>query len=141
MTKWLNGLFFSDSLLESRATITSPIAGLTLIEVLIALAIISIALVTVIKTTAQNIQHTTYLQQKMIATWLGAEMLNEIQAHILDMTSGELEEDRSALGEQWHLSAEISATPNPQIKEITVHVLQKNAQLQQLTGYLYDEKS
>lgn len=55
-------------------------AGFTLIEVLIALAILSISLTAIIKATSQNIKDTAYLQEKTLALWVGLNELNEARA-------------------------------------------------------------
>jgi general secretion pathway protein I len=116
-------------------------AGLTLIEVLIALAIISIALTAVIKTTAQNIRDTLYLQNKMIAHWVGMNMMNQARAGLIKVSSGteNLEQETTMLGEKWTWIAYTSETPNPHVKEIHVEVSQSSSQkkLANLTGYLY----
>jgi prepilin-type N-terminal cleavage/methylation domain-containing protein len=52
-------------------------SGLTLIEVLVALAIISIALTAIIKATSENIRGTAYLQDKTIAMYVARQILNE----------------------------------------------------------------
>ena len=54
--------------------------GFTLLEVLIALAIISIALTAIIKASSQNIKDTAYLEDKAIANWVGLEVMNEVKA-------------------------------------------------------------
>ncbi len=56
--------------------------GLTLIEVLIALAIVGIAMTAIIKATSQNIRSTAYLQNKLIAMWVGQQVSNEMLAGI-----------------------------------------------------------
>ena len=58
-------------------------AGLTLIEVLIALAIVSIAMTAIIKATSQNIRSTQYLEHKTLAAWVGEEVLNKARVELL----------------------------------------------------------
>jgi general secretion pathway protein I len=117
------------------------ISGFTLIEVLIALAILSIALTAIIKASSQNIRDTLYLQNKTIAHWVGLEVINKIRAHVLLVTAREKihEENTVMLNQQWHWQASIEKTPNPHIKEIKVTVAKMNEKnpLAQLTSYLY----
>ncbi len=114
-------------------------AGLTLIEVLIALAILSIALTAIIHSTSQNIKSTVYLQNKMIAVWVGTEVMNEIRAGVLKPVDGRLTQETEMLGQTWSWQATLNPTPNPKIKEIHVEVLQppNDKKLVQLMSYIY----
>jgi len=116
--------------------------GFTLIEVLVALAILSIALTAIIKSTSQNIKDTLYLQNKTIAMWTGTNMLNEIRAGILIVPAApdHLETETESLGQQWICKANVIATPNPKIKEINVDVYEKVSQrkLAHLVSYVYN---
>lgn len=98
--------------------------GLTLIEVLIALAIIAIALTAVIKATTQNIRSTSYLQEKMIALWVGEQVLNEARVGVLPLPDDDenIKEKTSMLGFEWYWQAQKIATPNMHIKKIEVNV-------------------
>lgn len=111
--------------------------GFTLIEVLIALAILSIALTAIIKSTSQNIKNTLYLQNKTIANWVGAEIVAEIESGLLTVQDN-LTDKTEMLGQKWTWEASIKPTPNKKIKELNVTVsLKSNAKLIELTDYLY----
>lgn len=119
--------------------------GFTLIEVLIALTILSIALTAMIKSTSQNIKDTYYLQHKTIATWVATEMIHETQAGILKlpMTPDTLDQEKNVLGENWLIKGSVRGTPNPKIQEIEVAVFQNSDEgpLIQLKSYLYVQAS
>lgn len=112
--------------------------GFTLIEVLVAMVILSIALTAIIKSTMQNIKDTLYLQNKTIALWVGNQVINEVQAglHKLPMAPDSLKHKSIMLNETWSWEASLKPTPNPRIQEITVTVYQK-APLIHLVSYLY----
>ena len=95
--------------------------GLTLIEVLIALVILSIALTAIIKSAAENIRNTLYLQNKMIATWIGTDVISNVRAKLLDI-SDPLKHQSQTLGQTWIWEASLHPTPNPRIKQIVVDV-------------------
>lgn len=97
--------------------------GLTLIEVLIALAILSIALTAIIKATAQTIQNTLYLQNRTIATWVGMDVINQLSAGTLKI-SNHLSQKVTALGSYWTWDATLHETPNKNIKQVIVVVHQ-----------------
>lgn len=115
--------------------------GFTLIEVLIALAILSIALTTIIKFTSQNIRDTTYVQNKTIANWVGTQIINEVRVGVLKLPEppDTLEQETEMLGQTWSWKASLAATPNTHIQEIHVDVFQKtgNKKMISLVSYLY----
>lgn len=98
--------------------------GLTLIEVLIALAIIAIAMMAVIQTVTQNIRSTTYLQNKTIALWVAQQALNEVKAGLRKSTSGQenLKYQTTMFNQTWYWHLLQEATPNPHIAQIEVRV-------------------
>lgn len=95
--------------------------GLTLIEVLIALAIIAIAMTAIIKSTSQNIRGTSYLQTKTIATWVAEQQLNEARIGIMKV-SDEMNGKTTMLGQTWYWRLTPAETPNKRIKKMTVKV-------------------
>lgn len=117
-------------------------SGLTLIEVLIALAILSIALTAIVKSSAQNIQNGLYLQNKTIATWVGVEVINEVRANVLMLpkSSDGIEKETSMLGREWPWHAYLTETPNAHIQKVNVDVFLKSNhnKLIHLESYIYE---
>jgi general secretion pathway protein I len=115
--------------------------GFTLIEILIALAILSISLTAIIKATSQNIKNTLYLQDKTIANWVAVNIMNEARLGLLKLPvePGDLSKDTTMLGQQWTAHAYFAASRNPHIREIHVAVSKKSSAkyLVTLTGYVY----
>lgn len=98
--------------------------GLTLIEVLIALAIMGIALTAIIKASTQTISQTSYLQDKMIASWVGTKILNDVRAGVIIPAH---EQEKTAmkvtmLGRDWYYRLVKTDTPNMRIKKIVVGI-------------------
>lgn len=104
-------------------------SGMTLIEVLIALAIAGIAMIAVIKAASQNIRSTSYLINKTEAMWVAQEVLNETRAKVLKMgsSSGNQRLKTEMLGHEWFWQLEESETPNANIKKVTVTVFENEA--------------
>lgn len=117
--------------------------GLSLVEVLIALAIVSIALTAIIKTLSQNVQATTYLENKTIATWVGQQIVNEARVHVLTLSSNEeLNQSIVFLGKEWYWQAKEEPTANHRINKITVHVFATRDEehpLASLESYTYEK--
>lgn len=119
--------------------------GLTLIEVLIALAIVSIALTAVIKSASESIRATNYLQNKTIAMWVASQVLNEIRVGLLTLPNGEemLKDTSMTLSKKWYWQARQEATSNKRIQKITVQVSTSSEEevpsLIRLESYIYRE--
>ena len=98
--------------------------GLTLIEVLIALAIVAIAMTAIIKSTGQNIRGTNYLQDKSIAMWVGKQVLNEARVGLLVIPGApdKLKAKTTMLGSDWYWQLSETSTPNKHIKKAEVRV-------------------
>lgn len=123
-------------------------AGMTLIEVLVALAIVAIALTAVIKASSQNIRGTTYLQNKTMAMWVGKNVLNEVRVGLIQLPSGPdtYKSSTMMLGREWHYSASLKRTANAHIRKIEVKVFdqandeEEPTPLIDLEGFLYHEE-
>jgi len=113
--------------------------GFTLIEVLVAVAILAIALTAIIKATSQNIRDTRYLQDKEIATWVAAETLNEALAGVIKLPGSpdHLGIEKKALDQDWKISAYSEDTPNSAIKEIHVDVSRQSDESKLITLVSY----
>jgi general secretion pathway protein I len=112
--------------------------GFTLIEVLIALVILSIALTAIIKATSQNIRDTIYLQKKTFALWAATEVMNEARLGLLKLpaTPDKLSDKKIVLNQTYQYHTYLSPTPNPRIQQVTVDV-EQGTPLIHLVSYIY----
>lgn len=102
--------------------------GFTLIEVLLALAVIAIALTALLKATAQNIENMHRIKEKTISHWVAMQGVSMIQLNLLQVNkSQETTQATSMLGEQWYWRAKISTTPMNKVQRITISVSNKQA--------------
>jgi general secretion pathway protein I len=113
--------------------------GFTLIEVLIALAIVSIAFTAILLSSTQTLRNTQYLQNKVIANWVATNVINDIRAHMLTPTTEPLSADMDMLGKKWLWQAALQPSANPHIQKITVDVSQspERKKLLSLVSYIY----
>ncbi|KTC78260.1 GspI family T2SS minor pseudopilin variant LspI [Legionella brunensis] len=103
-------------------------AGFTLIEVLLALAIIAIALTALIKATAQNVANTQRIQEKMISHWVAMQGVSMVQLGLLAVsTSQETTQITTMLGQRWYWRAKASPTPIKSVQQITITVSKNQA--------------
>ena len=116
--------------------------GLTLIEVLVALAIIGIALTAIINASASNIRATAHVQKKTQARWIATLILNEVEVGLLSVPSDRvLAQTTHALNRNWYWQAQALVTPNPDIKKISIAVAENPGEaapiLMRMETYVY----
>ncbi len=113
--------------------------GFTLVEVLVALAVLSIALTAVMRTMGQAIDVTATLRERNAALWVAQ---NRLALHRMshawpsaDTTDGDTEFN----GEKWYWREQVSTTPEPRIRRIEITIRRQkdspNTQAR-LVGYL-----
>lgn len=98
--------------------------GLTLIEVLIALAIVGIALTAAIKASSQSIRSTAYLQEKTMAMWIAQSTLNEIRAGVIRLPAApeKMQAQIDRFGRNWFFVASRTSTANKRIDKLTIKI-------------------
>jgi general secretion pathway protein I len=112
--------------------------GFTLLEVMIALLVITLGMGAVINTTGESGWKSTQLRQKTIASWVAQNQIANYRAkRIWDSTS-----NRSGIVEmanvEWEWKMTISKTDDPSLRRLDVDVTVKdeNAIKSSLTGFI-----
>ncbi|MEM7053327.1 MAG: type II secretion system minor pseudopilin GspI [Pseudomonadota bacterium] len=103
-------------------------AGFTLIEVLVALAIVAIALVALSQAGGRAIDTQYQLEQRSIALWLAANRLAEIELN-QPIRPGTRSGQLQMAERDWRWQAEIQAAPGEQLWRADVRVYDANDQL------------
>lgn len=112
--------------------------GFTLIEVLLGLAIISIALTALVAATGQNIQQTQRLKETMIEHWIAKQAINQIQVGLLVPTPRSNTTYKTRwLNKDWFWRVHIKKTATKVIKSLTIYTSssQSGPFRPMLTGY------
>jgi general secretion pathway protein I len=101
--------------------------GFTLIEVLVALAILAVALAAAVRSASIAADGTLELKQRLLATWVAQNRLAEYSARPLwpevGTRSGNAEQ--GGVGFAWRET--VAATPNPLFRRIEVQVFAPRA--------------
>lgn len=113
--------------------------GFTLIEVLVALAVLAIALAAVMRAMSQAVDTTVSLREHNVALWVAQNRLAEHEMRqdwpAADTINGETEMG----GEKWYWREQVSATPEPKMRRMEITVRRspdsKDARAK-LVGYL-----
>ena len=96
--------------------------GFTLIEIIIALFVVSIALGAVISTSANSVNHGSHIENKTMALWVAENYLAEISATGQWPATGLHPEEISMAGRQWYLQNQVTQTPDKRIRRLDVSV-------------------
>lgn len=94
------------------------IAGFTLIEVMIALVIVSISLMALSATMGQYVFNQSAIQNRVIATWVAQNRLLELQT--ATNTTQEKTQTENMLGADWQTTFVLEPTLIPGLKKINI---------------------
>jgi len=97
--------------------------GFTLLEVLLALAIIAIALTALLKATAQNVVNTERIKDKTISHWVALQGISMIQLGLLPVIENrEITQVTSMLGQKWYWRVDVRRSAIKSVQQITIKV-------------------
>lgn len=96
--------------------------GFTLVEVLIALAVVAIALVAFVSAGAQNADYATYIHQRTIAQMIARNRLVAYQVASDWPHTGKRGGDVTMAGSKWHWEATIKSTADANVRRADVRV-------------------
>lgn len=97
--------------------------GFTLLEVLIAMAVISVALTAIIKTGSNTTANTAYLKQKTYAHWIAMDRIAELQTEQDWPSRGTQKDTVKMLGQEWEWTQVTSETVDPNLRRVEVSVI------------------
>lgn len=96
--------------------------GFTLIEVVVAIAIVALGMMAVFRVVSDTINNTGYLRDRTLATWIADNRLVEMrltgELPSVDETEGEVD----YAGQRWHWTATVSQTPVDGLRRIDLEV-------------------
>jgi general secretion pathway protein I len=96
--------------------------GFTLLEVLVALAVLAIALSAAIKTTSENVENAHYLRDKTIAHWVAMNVLTKIQIWREWPAIGKKEGTAMMAERKWYWTLKVSETVDDELRRLEIQV-------------------
>lgn len=96
--------------------------GFTLLEVLVAVAVLALALTAVISGGSSAARAAALMRDKTLALWVAHNRLTEIDLQPTWPQLGTSSDDVSMGGEDWTWRAQVSGTQDPTLRRIDIHV-------------------
>ena len=117
------------------------IRGFTLLEVLVALAILSISLIAALRSGAVATQNAGEIRQRLLADWVARDRLEEHRARRDWPPLGSSTGEATQAGVRFRWEEKVVGTPNYQFRRIDIRVLPAETAAQEqslakLTGFL-----
>ena len=100
-------------------------AGFTLIEVVVALAILAVAMGALISGMARYADNASHLREKTLALWVAHNRLTEIGLEPAWPAVGKSDGDAEMAGVEWRWDATVSETPDPRVRRVDITVRPK----------------
>lgn len=97
-------------------------SGFTLIEILVALAVVAIAMAAVQRSFAQVIDTTLNLSDRNIALWVAQNKLTQYQLEEHWPSVGTREDTTEMANKIWSLQEKVSATQIPDVRRVEIDV-------------------
>lgn len=114
-------------------------SGFTLVEVLVALAIISIALLAALRAAGQGTNSVGELRSRLLAGWVAENLLAEHRARGDWLATGTRRGNEHEGGIEFTWREEVIATPNPAFRRVDVFVFappEESHALAHFTGFV-----
>ena len=114
-------------------------SGFTLIEVLVALAVLAIALAGIMRVTSQAISTSYTLRERNLALWVAQNRLVTHQLKRDWPDTNTVDGESEMAGEKWFWTEQVSATPQKDMRRIEIsvrHASDSKDSLVTLAGYL-----
>jgi general secretion pathway protein I len=112
--------------------------GFTLLEVLVALAIIAIALTAAVRASGVSLDSSAQVRERMFATWIAQNRLAELTARRAFPDLGRHNGEATQAGRKFTWEEIVGPTPNDNFRrvEIQVHAAGQDHVAATLVGYL-----
>jgi len=100
----------------------TKVRGFTLLEVIVALAVLAITLAAVIKTTAENAENVRYLRDRTLAHWVAMNVLTDMQVRKAWPSIGKQEGSEMMAGREWFWIMHTSNTLDEELRRLMIEV-------------------
>lgn len=99
--------------------------GFTLIEVVVALAVLAVTLGALLSGAARYADNAGYLREKTLALWVAHNRLTEIDLEPAWPELGKSDGDAELGGVEWRWDVTVAETPDPKVRRVEIVVRPK----------------
>lgn len=114
--------------------------GFTLIEVVVAIAVVALGLMAVFRVVHATVNNAAYLRDRSFATWIADNRLTEMRLGTELPSVDETEGDVQFAGQDWRWVAKVSQTPVDDLRRIDVRVRRagdpEDSSLAEVSGFV-----
>jgi general secretion pathway protein I len=96
--------------------------GFTLLEVLVAVAVLAIAMGAILAGMARYADNAAKLKQRTLALFVAHNRLAEIELEPVFPPIGKSDGEADMAGTQWHWDAEVTGTADPNLRRVDIRV-------------------
>jgi general secretion pathway protein I len=96
--------------------------GFTLLEVLVALAVVALALLGLTRTATIEVRDFDALRERTLAGWVAANVLEETRLGSPLPTAGRSDGRSEFAARTWRWTRDVSSTPDPAIRRVDIRV-------------------
>jgi general secretion pathway protein I len=96
--------------------------GFTLLEVLVALAVLALALGALLSTSAGQARNTAYLVERTFSQWVAANVVAGYSASREWPNAGSSDGEAEMAGQTWYWQATVEATEDPDLRRLEIAV-------------------
>ncbi|MET0090102.1 MAG: type II secretion system minor pseudopilin GspI [Candidatus Thiodiazotropha sp.] len=111
-------------------------AGFTLLEILIALAILAIAFASIISVSANQSVNVAYLRDKTLAHWVAMNQMTTLQISGKWPDTGTQRGDEEMGLQKWHWVREVEKTPDDRVRKVEIRVFRKKGDEDSVTSLI-----
>jgi len=102
---------------------SKPATGFTLIEVVVALAVLAIGMTAVLHSTSQAGHAGAFLKQRTVAHWVASNQAAELLINNEWPTPGVSSGTETMANQNWQWEAEVQSTVVPELRLVTIRVM------------------
>lgn len=100
--------------------------GFTLMEVLVALAVLAIAMVAIVGASGQSVNQAVGLRERTLAHWIADNKVTELRLANQWPDTGDSDGDYDMADQHWRWTMNIIDTPDPNLRRVDVKVALAN---------------
>jgi general secretion pathway protein I len=101
--------------------------GFTLIEIVVAVAVLAFAMGAVISAMARYAQNSAYIREKTVALWVAHNKLTELEFEGAYPEIGKSDGDAEMGGVKWRWYQIVSETPDENLRRVEIRVREQGA--------------